>query len=148
MALRLTFMKIVRIAVQRPGRRTKLHVTLVLLRRAFRLASPAGNSRGAEMSVVESPKSQGLIARVTGILSRPQAEWDVIAPEAATTQSLMFGYAAILAALPAIAQAIHGLMPHCIFGVCYTSNPVFAVSAAVAYSIITLASVFVMGLII
>jgi Yip1 domain len=100
------------------------------------------------MSVVESPKSQGLIARVTGILSRPQAEWDVIAPEAATTQSLMFGYAAILAALPAIAQAIHGLMPHCIFGVCYTSNPVFAVSAAVAYYIITLASVFVMGLII
>jgi len=100
------------------------------------------------MSVVESPKSQGLIARVIGILSRPQSEWDVIAPEAATTQGLMLGYAAILAALPAIAQAIHGVMPHCILGVCYTANPVFAVSAAVAYYIITLVSVFVMGLII
>jgi hypothetical protein len=100
------------------------------------------------MSVVESPKSQGLIARVIGILSRPQAEWDVIAPEAATTQGLMLGYAAILAALPAIARAISGLMPHCVFGVCYTANPVFAVSAAVAYYIITLVSVFVMGLII
>ena len=57
------------------------------------------------MSVIKSQKSQGLIARVIGIFTRPQAEWDVIAPEAATTQSLMFGYAAILAALPAIAQA-------------------------------------------
>jgi hypothetical protein len=100
------------------------------------------------MSVVGSQKSQGLIARVTGILTRPQAEWDVIAPEAATNQGLMLGYAAILAALPAIAQAIHGLMPHCLLGVCYTSSPIFAVTAAVAYYIITLASVFVMGLII
>jgi len=100
------------------------------------------------MSIVESPKSQGLIARAIGILTHPQTEWDVIAPEAATTQSLMLGYAAILAALPAIAQAIHGLMPRCFLGVCYTPNPVFAVSAAVAYYIITLASVFVMGLII
>jgi hypothetical protein len=100
------------------------------------------------MSLIESEKSQGLIARVIAILTRPQAEWDVIAPEAATTQGLILGYAAILAALPAIAQAIHGLMPHCILGVCYTSNPVFAVSAAVAYYIITLVSVFVMGLII
>jgi hypothetical protein len=98
------------------------------------------------MSLIESEKSQGLIARVIAILTRPQAEWDVIAPEAATTQGLILGYAAILAALPAIAQAIHGLMPHCILGVCYTSNPVFAVSAAVAYYIITLVSVFVMGL--
>ena len=100
------------------------------------------------MSVIGSQKSQGLIARVIGILTRPQAEWDLIAPEAATAQSLMLGYAAILAAVPAIARAIHALLPACFFGVCYTPNPVFAISAAVAYYIITLASVFVMGLII
>jgi len=100
------------------------------------------------MSVVGSQKSQGLVARVIGILSRPQAEWDLIAPEAATTQSLMFGYAAILAALPAIAQAIHGLMPRCFFGVCTAPNPVFAIISALVFYIISLLTVFVMGLII
>jgi len=101
------------------------------------------------MSVVEAPRSQGLIARVTNILMRPKAEWDVIASERASTQGLILGYAAILAAIPAIAQAVHGLMPHCFFGVvCSTSNPVFVVIGTVLYYVLSLGSVFVIGLII
>ena len=100
------------------------------------------------MSVVEAPRSQGLIARVINILMRPKAEWEVIAPEHATTQGLIFGYAAILAAVPAIAQLIHGLMPRCLFGACYTPNPIWVVVSAVVYYLLSLLSVFVIGLVI
>jgi hypothetical protein len=100
------------------------------------------------MSVVETPRSQGLIARVINILMHPKAEWEVIAPEHATTQGLILGYAAVLAAIPAIAQLVRGLMPHCFFTVCYTPNPVFVVVGAVVYYLLALASVFVIGLVI
>src|SRR5471030_2871435 len=100
------------------------------------------------MSVVEAPKSQGLFARVTNILMRPRAEWEVIGAEPATTPGLFFGYAAILAAIPAIARVISGLTPHCFFAVCYTPNPIFVVVGAVVYYALGLAGVFVIGLII
>ena len=100
------------------------------------------------MSVVEQPRSQGLFARAINILMRPKAEWDVIAGEHATTQSLFLGYAAILAILPAAARIVSGLMPHCFLSVCYTSNPVFVVISGIVYYVISLASVFVIGLII
>ena len=100
------------------------------------------------MSVVEAPRSQGLIARVINILMRPKAEWEVIAGEHATTQGLILGYAAILAAIPAIARVISGLLPHCFFAVCYTPNPIWVVVSAVVYYLLSLASVFVIGLII
>lgn len=54
------------------------------------------------MSVAEQPKSTNLIARVQNILLRPMAEWDVIAAEPATPQSLFLNYACILAAIPAV----------------------------------------------
>jgi hypothetical protein len=100
------------------------------------------------MSVVEAPRSQGLFARAINIIMRPRAEWDVIAVEHATTPGLILGYAAILAAIPAIARVISGLMPHCLFGVCYTPNPVFVVIGAVVYYLLAVAGVFVIGLII
>jgi MFS family permease len=100
------------------------------------------------MSVVEAPRSQGLIARVINILMRPKAEWEVIAGEHATTQGLILGYAATLAAIPAIARVISGLLPHCFFAVCYTPNPIWVVVSAVVYYLLSLASVFVIGLII
>jgi hypothetical protein len=100
------------------------------------------------MSVVEAPRSQGLVARVINILMHPKAEWAVIAPEQATTKGLILGYAAVLAAIPAIARVISGLMPHCFFTVCYTPNPVFVVISAVVYYLLSIASVFVIGLII
>jgi hypothetical protein len=100
------------------------------------------------MSVAEAPKSQGLIQRATNILLHPKAEWDVIAAEPATTQGLFLGYAAILAAVPALAHVVHGLMPFCFIVACYTPNPVFAVVGAVTYYVVSLAGVFVVGLII
>ena len=100
------------------------------------------------MSVVEAPRSQGLIARIINIITRPRAEWDVIAAEHATTPGLILGYAAILAAVPAIARVVSGLMPHCLFGVCYTPNPMFVVIGAVVYYALSVAGTFVVGLII
>lgn len=99
------------------------------------------------MSVADAPRSQGLIQRATNILLHPKAEWDVIAAEPATIQSI-FVYAAVLAAVAALARLAHGLMPFCFFVACYTPNPVFAVISSIVYYIVTLAGVFVVGLII
>ncbi len=43
-----------------------------------------------------------IVNRVQNILTKPAAEWEVIANEPATVGSLFTGYAAILAAIPAI----------------------------------------------
>jgi hypothetical protein len=100
------------------------------------------------MSVVGTPRTEGLVSRVMNILMRPRAEWGVIAAEPANVQGLFLGYAAILAAIPAVAQIVHGLLPFCLFGACWTPNPVFVVVGAVVYYIASLASVFVIGIII
>jgi hypothetical protein len=100
------------------------------------------------MSVAEAPRSQGLIQRATNILLRPKAEWDVIAAEPATVQGLFLGYAAILAALSAIAQVVHGLVPFCFIIACYTPNPVFVVLSAVVFYAAGLGGVFLVGLVI
>ena len=99
------------------------------------------------MSVAEAPRSHGLIQRAMNILLHPKAEWDVIAAEPATVQSI-FIYAAVLAAIPAAARILHGLMPFCFFIACYTPNPLFAVVGAVVWYVVSLAGVFVVGLII
>jgi hypothetical protein len=63
------------------------------------------------MSVVEEPRSSaGLVARVQNILMRPTTEWDVIAAEPATINGLYSGYAMVLAAIPAIAGVIGGIL--------------------------------------
>ncbi|MFO1012558.1 MAG: Yip1 family protein [Caulobacteraceae bacterium] len=63
------------------------------------------------MSVVEGgPNPAGIIARAQGILLKPNEEWDKIAAEPATIQSLFVGYAAILAALPALTGLLGGLI--------------------------------------
>jgi hypothetical protein len=100
------------------------------------------------MTIAEAPKTHGLIARAVAILTRPNAEWDVIAAEPATPQGLIFGYAAILAAIPALARIVSGLMPHCLFSVCVTWNPIFVVVSAITYYVVALAGVFAIGLII
>jgi hypothetical protein len=101
------------------------------------------------MSVVEQPKSANLIARVQNILMRPKAEWDVIDTEPATVQGLFTGYAAILAAIPAVAGLIGRLaFPVCIFGVCVRSNPIYAVAGALVSYVVSLAGVYLIGLII
>jgi hypothetical protein len=62
------------------------------------------------MTVVETPKSEGLFARVQNILMRPSAEWDVIETEHATIPSLFFGYACILAAIPPAALILQHML--------------------------------------
>src|SRR5258708_8738770 len=62
------------------------------------------------MTVVEGPKSAGLIARIQNILLRPVAEWDVIDHEAATVQGLFTGYACLLAAVGPVALVVQHLL--------------------------------------
>lgn len=100
------------------------------------------------MSVVEGAKPAGLFPRVQNILMRPKAEWDVIAAEPATAQSLIFGYAGIIAAIPAIGRLIWGFTPHCLFGACISWNPVAVIVSAVISYVVALVGVFVVGLII
>jgi hypothetical protein len=84
---------------------------------------------------------------VQAILLTPSAEWDKIESEPATVQSLFTGYACILAAIPAVAQLIGGLIPICVFGVCVHRNPIFAVIGAVVAYVIGLVGVYVTALI-
>ncbi len=98
------------------------------------------------MTVVEGPRSTGLVARVQAILLRPKAEWEVIAGESGTVQGLFTGYAMILAAIPAIARAIGGLIPVCLLGVCVHLNPVSVIAGAAVYYVADLVGIYVIGL--
>jgi hypothetical protein len=100
------------------------------------------------MSVVEQQGGANLVNRVQNILMKPKAEWDVIAAEPATIQGLFTGYACILAAIPAIAGLIGGLFPVCFFGVCSHPNIIFGAIGAVLRYVLSLAGVYVIGLII
>ena len=101
------------------------------------------------MSVMDSSGRAGLIARVQAILLRPKAEWDVIDGEAATTQSLMFGYAAILAAIPPVAQLIGGQLfgLHVLFVTIHPDLVGAIVGAVLAY-VLSLVGVFLISLVI
>lgn len=93
------------------------------------------------MSGVETPRSAGLVARVTGILLRPRAEWDVIDAEPATIKGLFTGYACILAAIPPVAL----ILQHLLF-IHWMLVPII-VLALMSY-VASLAGVFIMGFII
>jgi len=86
-----------------------------------------------------------LVARVKGILLQPKAEWARIDGEFATTQSLFTRYAMILAAIGPVCGLIGGqLLP--VFGV--RMPIVGAIVVAVVGYLLSLAAVFVLGLII
>ena len=93
------------------------------------------------MSVVEGPRSAGLIARAQAILLRPKAEWDVIDTEPATTQGLFAGYACILAAIPPIAM----ILSHLLF-IHWTIVPIIVI-AVISY-VASLLGAFIVGFII
>lgn len=99
------------------------------------------------MSAVEpGSATTGLVERVKSILLKPAATWDVIDGEAATTGSLFKGYAAILAAIPAICGLIGGAVIGGAFGI-KTPLVMGLVGAIVGY-VLNLAMVFVVGLVI
>jgi hypothetical protein len=62
------------------------------------------------MTAVGGTSGTGLVGRVVNILTKPASEWDVIDTESASIGSLYTGYAMILAAIPAIASIIGGLV--------------------------------------
>lgn len=99
------------------------------------------------MSAVEpGSAATGIVDRVKSILLKPSATWDVIDGEAATTGGLFKGYAAILAAIPAICGLIGGAVIGGAFGI-KTPLVMGLVGAIVGY-VLNLAMVFVVGLVI
>jgi hypothetical protein len=93
------------------------------------------------MTVVEGPRSAGLIARVQAILLKPTTEWDVIDGESATVQGLFTGYACILAAIGPVALIVQ----HLLF-LRWAIVPIVVI-AALSY-VTSLFGVFVIGFII
>ena len=92
----------------------------------------------------------GLIDRVKNILLNPRQEWQVIDAETTTVGELYTGYIAPLAAIPPIAQAIG----YSVFGISvpflgtYRTPIGSALSSALVTYVLTLASVYVLSLII
>jgi len=112
------------------------------------------------LSVVQQPSSSGLVARVTGMLKAPAAEWDVIDGEAATVQGLFTGYACILAAIPAIIGVLASLLLSAMFassmgafshlpgmGMAFGLGPVGVIVHAVLGYVAGLATIFAVGFI-
>lgn len=101
------------------------------------------------MSVVEpGPAATNLFTRVQNILLKPNAEWDVIAGETATPQSLFIPYAVALAAIPAVASFI-GMQVFGIgaFGFSYHPPLIGSLINAIVSYVLSLVGVFVMALI-
>lgn len=82
-----------------------------------------------------------LVARVKYILTRPKFEWPVIDAESATVKGLFIRYAVILAAIPAVAS----LIGQTVF---LRFPPAGALMGAALAYVLSLVSVYVLGLII
>jgi hypothetical protein len=99
-------------------------------------------------TVDQGPASGGLVSRAKNIILSPKTEWDRIDGEAATVPGLYTGYICILAAIPAIASIIGGLL----FGLSLlgVAGPVFivpAIATAVVGYVLGLIGVFVVALV-
>lgn len=95
------------------------------------------------------PVASGIVQRAKDILLKPKETWPVIAAEPATTQSIYMPYVLALAAIGPLAGFIGGqLFGITLFGVTYHPPLVTAlVSAIVSYGL-SLASVFILALVI
>jgi hypothetical protein len=90
-----------------------------------------------------------IFARIKSLLVTPKTEWPVIAAENATTSSLLVGYALPVAALPAIAGFIKtSILGYGFLGVSVRGSMVGGLTTAIFSVVVSLISVFVMGLII
>lgn len=84
--------------------------------------------------------SPSLVARVKGIILRPNPEWDIIDGEPATVRGLFTGYAMILAAIGPLAGLIGGVVfRHSVIG--------SLIAALVGYAL-ALVGVFLLGIVI
>ncbi|MNE13214.1 Inner membrane protein YohC [compost metagenome] len=82
-----------------------------------------------------------LVSRVKYILSRPKFEWPVIDAEAATIKGLFTRYAMVLAAIPAVATLVGQIA-------FWHRGPIGPLLGAVMSYVLSLVSVYVLGLII
>lgn len=95
------------------------------------------------MSVIDDPRTKGLIERVRFILTKPKEAFEVIDGETTTTRDLYLGYACILAGLSAVALLVVRLL----FSGGFFFAPVWALSSAVFSYAMSLAMPFIMALI-
>jgi len=91
-----------------------------------------------------------LVARAQAILMKPKEEWVKIKGESTSIAQLFTSYAAILAAVPAVAQFIgNGLIGRRVPFVGWVRLPIgSALFQAILYYIFTLVSVYVFGIVI
>jgi len=93
--------------------------------------------------------AQSLVDRVKDIFLKPGETWDRIRDEPATIQGLYVGYICILAAIPAICGLIGGtVFGHGAFGIVVRIPIVTAVVGAIFGYLMSLAAVFILGLVI
>ena len=95
------------------------------------------------MSVIDDPRTKGLIERVRLVLTKPKEAFEIIDGEITTTQQLYLGYACILAGLSAVALLVVRLL----FSGGFFFAPVWALSSAVFSYLMSLAMPFIMALI-
>lgn len=90
-----------------------------------------------------------LVARVKGILLTPKTEWGVIDTEPTTVSALYTGYVVPLAAIPAVAGFIGlTLLGYNVLGVSVRFPMTMGIERAVIQYVLTLASVYLLALII
>jgi hypothetical protein len=90
-----------------------------------------------------------LIERVKGILLQPNTEWDRINEEPATTAGIFTGYVLPLAAIPVVAQLVHGLVfGYGGMGIVVHLSPLVMITQAIVGYVLGVAMVYVLALII
>lgn len=95
------------------------------------------------------PQAQSLVTRAMNILLKPKDEWDVIDREPASIKGLYLNYILILAAIPALASFIGGMVfGYGVLGVSYRPTLMGALSTAVAGYVLSLIGVAVLALVI
>ncbi len=98
----------------------------------------------------QSAKMKGIAARARALLLTPASEWAVIDAEPATVRGLYTNYVMIMAAIPAICSVIGGIV-FSGFGSQWSGislSPLTAVVTGIISYVLSLASVYVMGLLI
>ncbi|MEJ0046928.1 MAG: Yip1 family protein [Rhodospirillales bacterium] len=103
------------------------------------------------MGTTLTPTGQppNIVARAKAILLTPDSEWQVIDAEPASVNSLYRNYIMILAAIPPIAEFLHGvLFGYGAFGFYYHPTLLHAATGAVVRYAFTLAGAYVLALIV
>lgn len=100
------------------------------------------------MSLTDRAKAHSITTRAKAMILHPRSEWDVIAGEPATVRQLFTSYVMYLAAIPPVCAFIGNLVfTASLWGQTHRSPIGLLIQAVLSYAL-SLASVYVMGLII